>query len=324
MNQTLSTEELSWQQFPQSQLAIYIAGFATGVSLVVSSITVHRHLVHWSKPRTQGQIIRIVLVCPIYALASLLSLIVSEAASLYVETVRDLFEAFVIYTFLALVLEYAGGEAACVAKICHMPPLRHPLGPCARALPTMPRNHLLLRKCKQGTLQFVIVKPLMAFTGLIAALAGAYSNYWYQACVLLIYNVSYTLALYWLFVVYLATKSVIARHSPVAKFVAVKGIVFATYYQSLAVAFFPGLPREDGTRWNDFILCVEMIGFAGLIMRAFCWREYVTGVPDKRWLENLKGVVSVRDVVQDIRHNFVPTYQVRARAEYSLGVASSV
>ena len=38
----------------------------------------------------------------------------------------------------------------------------------------------------------------------------------------------------------------------------------------------------------------------------------MTGVPDKRWLENLKGVVSVRDVVQDIRHNFVPTYQVRA------------
>ena len=27
---------------------------------------------------------------------------------------RDLFEAFVIYTFLALVLEYAGGDAACV------------------------------------------------------------------------------------------------------------------------------------------------------------------------------------------------------------------
>ena len=151
---------------------------------------------------------------------------------MYVETVRDLFEAFVIYTFLALVLEYAGGEAACVAKICHMPPLRHPLGPCAHALPTMPRNHLLLRKCKQGTLQFVLVKPLMAFTGLIAALAGAYSDPTYQACVLLVYNVSYTLALYWLFVVYLATKSVIARHSPVAKFVAVKGIVFATYTTS--------------------------------------------------------------------------------------------
>ena len=173
MNQT-ATEERSWQTFPESPVAIYIAGFATGISLVVSSITVNRHLVHWSKPRTQGQIIRIVLVCPIYALASLLSLVVSEAASVYVETVRDLFEAFVIYTFLALVLEYAGGEAACVAKICHLPPLRHPLGPClARLLPAMPRNHVLLRKCKQGTLQFVLVKPLMAFTGLIAALAGA-------------------------------------------------------------------------------------------------------------------------------------------------------
>ena len=232
MNQT-ATEERSWQTFPESPVAIYIAGFATGISLVVSCITVNRHLVHWSKPRTQGQIIRIVLVCPIYALASLLSLVVSEAASVYVETVRDLFEAFVIYTFLALVLEYAGGEAACVAKICHLPPLRHPLGPClARLLPAMPRNHVLLRKCKQGTLQFVLVKPLMAFTGLIAALAGAYSDPTYQACVLLVYNVSYTLALYWLFVVYLATKSVIARHSPVAKFVAVKGIVFATYTTS--------------------------------------------------------------------------------------------
>ena len=51
----------------------------------------------------------------------------------------------------------------------------------------------------------------------------------------------------------------IAKHSPVGKFVAVKGIVFATYYQSLAVALLPGLAREQGERWNDLILCVEMV-----------------------------------------------------------------
>jgi hypothetical protein len=53
---------------------------------------------------------RILFVCPVYALGSMLSLRF-PGASMALETGRDIMEAFVIYSFLCLVLEYAGGES---------------------------------------------------------------------------------------------------------------------------------------------------------------------------------------------------------------------
>lgn len=60
--------------------------------------------------RIQRLIMRILFVCPVYALGSMLSLRF-PGASMALETGRDIMEAFVIYSFLCLVLEYAGGES---------------------------------------------------------------------------------------------------------------------------------------------------------------------------------------------------------------------
>ena len=50
--------------------------------------------------------------------------------------------------------------------------------------------------------------------------------------------------------------------------------------------------------WNDFILCVEMVLFASLLMCAFPTSEFQGGIPDSRFMDNVKSVLSVRDVVQ--------------------------
>ena len=65
-----------------------------------------------------------------------------------------------------------------------------------------------------------------------------YDNNFWQIISLTLYNVSYTLALYGLFLFYIATKEEMKTHSPVKKFLAVKSIVFMTYWQSLCVCFF--------------------------------------------------------------------------------------
>merc|ERR1712176_825503 len=89
---------------------------------------------------------------------------------------------------------------------------------------------------------------------------------------LTLYNVSYTLALYGLFLFYVATKDDMTAFSPVRKFLAVKAIVFMTYWQALFIPIIFGTEYADKT--NDFILCLEMVIFAFTHYRAFPWLEF--------------------------------------------------
>ena len=43
-------------------------------------------------------------------------------------------------------------------------------------LPTMQVDGFFLRRCKQGTLQFVLLKPIMAFLTVILYASGAYTE----------------------------------------------------------------------------------------------------------------------------------------------------
>jgi hypothetical protein len=57
------------------------------------------HLRHYNLPLLQRQIVRIIIMIPVYALGSGLSLTHPDE-SIYVNTIRDIYEAFVIHCFL--------------------------------------------------------------------------------------------------------------------------------------------------------------------------------------------------------------------------------
>jgi hypothetical protein len=88
-------------------------------------------------PGIQIYVIRILIICPVYALSSALALILAPNGT-YAETARDVYEAFVIYSFLNLILEYCGGETDCVYQIENEPPLRLPMPFCC--VQKMPRD----------------------------------------------------------------------------------------------------------------------------------------------------------------------------------------
>ena len=253
-----------------SQVAIV----ATVVSILNSGTSIYHHLKNYTCPNQQRYIIRLLFTCPIYAVSSVLSLRFDEGA-IYFETIRDCYESFIVYTFLVLILEYAGGESNCVAKIQGRPPLKYPF-PCCQLDPK-PRTVELLRECKRGTIQFVILKPFMGMLSIIMVWCNTYHSTAYQTILLTVYNISYTVALYYLLVFYLATKEAVASFNPVAKFAAVKTIVFATYYQSILIRCAPGMTTELAERWSDFILCVEMIVFSMLLGCAFTADPYDLG-----------------------------------------------
>jgi hypothetical protein len=118
---------------------------------------------------------------------SLLSLYFPHG-SLYFNTLRDIYEAYVIHSFLALMLDFPGGEPVVVLGIRDKPKLKHPIPFCF--LPRMRLDHTFIQQCKRSTLQFVFIKPLTAFISVALMMAGEeyYESHAWQYTMLVVSN----------------------------------------------------------------------------------------------------------------------------------------
>lgn len=174
---------------------------------------------------------------PIYAIYSWVSLLFFNSESYYVYffTVRDCYEAFVIYNFLSLCYEYLGGEGNIMSEIRGKPIRSSCLyGTCCLVGKTYTIG--FLRFCKQATLQFCLIKPVMAFVIIFLQAFGHYRDgdwspdggYIY---ITIIYNISVSLALYGLFLFYFATRDLLTPFEPVLKFCTVKSVIFLSFWQ---------------------------------------------------------------------------------------------
>jgi hypothetical protein len=289
--------------------AIYISFAAACVALLISVVHIFRHLKSYTMPQIQIYVVRILITCPLYALSSSLSLLLGPYGT-YVECIRDVWEVFVIYSFLHLILEYCGGESDCIYMIENESRVQMPCPLCC--MPPRARDARLMRFCKRGVLQFMFIKPVVTTIDITLLATGNYYNSIWMFIQMVVYNISYGWALYCLYVFYLSTKKVIRSFRPVAKFAAVKSIIFATYYQSLFLSLALSSP-ENASLWNDLLLSIEMVVFAVALTFAFPVKEFIGGIPDRRVFHNVKELLTIRDVYQDAYHNFMPAYR-----DYSL------
>ncbi|XP_034500334.1 transmembrane protein 184B isoform X2 [Ailuropoda melanoleuca] len=243
--------------------------------------------------------------------------------------------ALVIYNFLSLCYEYLGGESSIMSEIRGKPIESSCMyGTCCLWGKTYSIG--FLRFCKQATLQFCVVKPLMAVSTVVLQAFGKYrdgdfdvtSGYLY---VTIIYNISVSLALYALFLFYFATRDLLSPYSPVLKFFMVKSVIFLSFWQGMLLAILEkcgAIPKIHSARvsvgegtvaagYQDFIICVEMF-FAALALRhAFTYKVYADKrldaqgrcAPMKSISSSLKETMNPHDIVQDAIHNFSPAYQ---------------
>ncbi|XP_061065266.1 transmembrane protein 184A isoform X2 [Eubalaena glacialis] len=256
---------------------------------------IYLHLRSYTVPNEQRYIIRLLFIVPIYAFDSWLSLLLLGGHQHYVyfDSVRDCYEAFVIYSFLSLCFQYLGGESAIMAEI-RGKPIRPSCfyGTCC--LRGMSYSIGFLRFCKQATLQFCIVKPIMALVTIVLQAFGKYhdgdfnihSGYLY---VTLIYNSSVSLALYALFLFYFATRELLQPFEPVLKFLTIKAVIFLSFWQGMLLAILercgvlPEAQVIEGSRvgagtvaagYQNLAICIEMF-FASVALRyAFTCQVY--------------------------------------------------
>jgi hypothetical protein len=64
---------------------------------------------NYRKPLLQRHVIRILMLVPIFSIASWASL-TSLRVAFWIDPLRDVYEAFVLYTFFQLLISFLGGE----------------------------------------------------------------------------------------------------------------------------------------------------------------------------------------------------------------------
>ncbi|KAK4282659.1 hypothetical protein QN277_014008 [Acacia crassicarpa] len=294
-----------------------VAFFCTGGAIALAVLHIYKHLLNYTEPTYQRFIVRIIFMVPVYALMSFLCLILPDS-SIYFNSVREVYEAWVIYNFLTLCLEWVGGPGSVVISLSGriLKPSWYLMTCC---LPPIPLDGRFIRKCKQGCLQFVILKPFLVAITLILYAKGKYKDgnfspkqsYLYLT---IIYTISYTMALYALVLFYVACKDLLQPFNPVPKFIIIKSVVFLTYWQG--VLFFLAAKSgfienaDEAAQLQNFIICVEMLVAAVGHFYAFPYKEYAgANIGQSRGLTaSIAHALMINDFYHDTVHQFAPTY----------------
>ena len=92
--------------------------------------------------------LRIIVMVPLYAISSLISLFSLDAAFV-IDAIRDIYEAFVIYCFFDLLVAYLGGERSLLIMLHGRPP-KYPVFPANLLWPELdvsdPHTFLFLKR----------------------------------------------------------------------------------------------------------------------------------------------------------------------------------
>jgi hypothetical protein len=326
-----TTTEKGADFFLQSLTAPLLATIFAWSAIFITCHHIFMHLKFSTMLSEQRHIVRILFIVPMFGFDSWLSLLyVNHDIYVYFDSIKDWYEAFVIYNFMSLCYEYLGGEGNIMSELRGKPiKTNWYYGTCC--LSNRSYTIEFLRFCKQATLQFCFVKPLMSVLTLFLMATGRYkdgdwsvgSSYFY---ITMIYNISVSLALYALYLFYQATKGLLAPYEPVWKFLTVKSIIFLSFWQGCLFAILQKLgylkplsPElsmgATAAGYQNFFISIEMF-FAAIAFRyAFPYEIYCystdrnSSVTMQSISNSLKDTVNPRDIMTDAIHNFHPQYQ---------------
>ncbi|KAF2837224.1 DUF300-domain-containing protein [Patellaria atrata CBS 101060] len=299
-----------------------LAGVSALSATLLTFVSVWLQSKNYRKPLLQRYVVRILLMVPIYSAASWASL-TSQNVAFWVDPFRDVYEAFTIYTFFQLLINFIGGERQLIVLMHGRPPVSH-LYPLNYILPKVdisdPHTFLAI---KRGILQYTWIKPILSIATIILKATGTYqegdlsvdSGYLWNG---IIYNLSITVSLYALAMFWVCMSQDLKPFRPMPKFLCIKGIIFASYWQGffLSILVWLGAIPSDTPGYTadtlaasiqDALICFEMPIFAITHWYAFSWHDYAdvtisaARMPVKFALRDAFGP---RDLIEDAKDTF--------------------
>lgn len=247
-----------------------VATVAAALSILISWSTIMRHLLNYTDPKQQLYIVRILMMIPAYSIETWLSMEYPKYY-LWFNAARDIYEAYVLYIFLQLLIQYLGGERIIITHLEMKRRIRRPW-PCHN-YKRIQTDKIFFLRMKQGVLQFVIIKPITAVLSLVAERLGIYGDgsFALNKCFIyisLINNVSVSISLMCLVLFYTTTEDRLKPYRPLSKFICIKAILFFSFWQS---SIFVILTKLDvfgkdpvnsqilSTKIVNILICMEML-----------------------------------------------------------------
>lgn len=259
---------------------------------------------------------------PIYAASSWAS-VVSLRAAFYLDPLRDIYEAFTIYTFLQLLVNFLGGERSLIIMMHGRPPVSHPWPLSLYFNKVDISDPYTFVAIKRGILQYAYLKPVLAVATIILKLTNTYkegyidydSGYLWSG---IIYNISITLSLYALAMFWVCMHGDLKPFRPMPKFLCIKLIIFASYWQGFFLSilqFLGGIPSDVpgyssdnlAAAIQDAVICFEMPLFAIGHWYAFSWHDYADETISAARMPvkfAFRDAVGLRDLIEDTKETF--------------------
>ena len=323
------------------------AGIFAGAGALIAFVEMFQHLSCYTRPTLQKQLLRVLLMIPIYGTASFISLAFPRAAP-YVDVIREMYEALTIYAFTWFIMTWLELDAnlsfsSWPEMLASKPPIPH-LWPLNHCLAPWPMGTPFIRAVQTGVLNYVVTRPVTAVIGFILTPLGKYNPgqlrpddaYVYLATV---NGLSQMWALYCLVMLYKVAWQDMQGCRVLAKFLCVKGVVFATFWQGVIIAggiqvgVLQRIIKPHGhdteadlaTRLQNWIVCAEMMGFALAHSYAFSAREFwaiENGPLPRNVFANAVALLDWRDVTANMAGQVV--YGADTLAEGVTSGASAV
>mmetsp|Transcript_19527 Transcript_19527/g.27831 ORF Transcript_19527/g.27831 Transcript_19527/m.27831 type:complete len:666 (-) Transcript_19527:2391-4388(-) len=310
----------------ENSFMIYqLAGTITLIGCLISMWHMTSHLRKFNHPTVQRKILAILWMCPIYSATSWFSLVFDSFAE-YLGIFKDFYESYVIYMFLAFLIAVLGKgdrQIAVDTLAVHSSHLKPPMGLfcCPKTYSTdRQKADAVLLQCQVFAMQFVLFKPLTSITRFILKTNGVaeglphfdyHSPYFY---IMVVENLSVFFAFSGLVKFFHAAQEDLAWCRPWPKFLCIKGVVFMTFWQGLAISILASLNEAEanqsikdtmGEAWaaktQSFLICLEMLLFSIAHFYAFPVDEWQDGY---RRIENTSkfgDTVAMRDFLQDLK-----------------------
>lgn len=175
---------------------------------------------------------------------------------------------------------------------------------------------------KRGILQYAWLKPVLGVATIVMKATDTYKEGYLHPSsgylwIGILYNISVTLSLYSLAMFWVCMSQDLQPFRPVPKFLCIKLIIFASYWQGFGLSILQALgamnnvpgytPGNLAAAIQDALICCEMPLFAIAHWYAFSWHDYAdvtisaARMPVKYAMRDAFGP---RDLIEDTKETF--------------------